>query len=66
MSIQFDPTGAAAAVQSQACVMVLSKSLKAEQEHAAQLLQSMPPAGATAPPAGPSPAGMGQRLDAFA
>ncbi len=65
MTIQFDPNSAVAAVQSQTSVMMLSKSLKMEQEHAAQLLQSMPPTGA-APAVGPAVSGMGQMLDAFA
>lgn len=62
MTIQFDPNAGAAAVQSQASVMMLSKSLKMDQEHAAQLLQAMP----GAPAAGPSVSGMGQMLDALA
>lgn len=62
MTIQFDPNAAAAAVQSQTSVMMLSKSLKMDQEHAAQLLQTMP----GAPSAGPAVSGMGQALDAFA
>jgi hypothetical protein len=66
MSIQFDPTDALAAAQSQASIMVLSKSLKMEQEHMPQLLQGMPSAGTAAPSVGPAVSGMGQTLDTFA
>jgi hypothetical protein len=66
MSIQFDPTGAVAAAQSQASMMMLSKSLKTEQQHMAQLLQAMPPPVPPVAAVGPAVSAMGQQLDTFA
>jgi hypothetical protein len=66
MSIQFDPTGAVAAAQSQTSVMMLSKSLKIQQQHMSQLLQTMPPPVTAVTPIGPTVSLMGQSLDTFA
>lgn len=60
-----DPASSVAAADSQTSVLMLSKSLKLAQSTAAQLLQSLPAAGPTAP-AGPPLGSMGQLLDTYA
>ena len=57
-------TPGVAAVQSQAYILTLAKSLKVEQETAAQLLPT--PGGPGGASMGPRVSGLGQNLDAFA
>jgi hypothetical protein len=65
MTIDFDSSGATAAAQAQASRMMLHKSLRMEQQNAAQLLQSLPGTSLPAARAGPAVSGLGQMLDAF-
>ena len=66
MTLELNPAGAAAAAQSQASVLMLSKSLKLEQSAAAQLLQGLTSAGTPTARPGPPVAGLGQQMDAYA
>ena len=60
-------TPSVAAVQSQAYILTLAKSLKVEQETAAQLLQLLPtPGGTGGASTGPQVSGLGKHLDVFA
>jgi lantibiotic modifying enzyme len=58
--------GGATGVSSQLYVLTLAKSLKTEQQYAAQLLQALPNTGGAASVVGPRVQGMGGVLDALA
>lgn len=66
MTLEINPAGTAAAVQSQASILVLTKSLKLQQSAAARLLDDLPGTSPQTFAPGPSVPGMGEQLDAFA